>query len=94
MKYNNNLIIINLRSGPILAVLIHSSISCLRLNNIKLEVIIDYGFAFVRTYGKITETIDKINRGGYFAVARDSSKMSALKPQEHQIKIMTNAIIL
>ena len=63
-KYNNNLIIINLRSGPILAVLIHSSVRCLRLSNIKLEVTIDYGSAFVRTYGKITETIDKINRVG------------------------------
>ena len=84
---------INLRSGPILAVLIHSSICCLRLNNIKQEVIIDYGSAFVRTYG-ITETIDKINSGGYFAITRDSSKMSALVPQVHQIKIMTNAIIL
>ena len=58
---NNNLIIINLRLGPILAVLIHSSVRCLRLNNIKLEVIIDYGTAFVRAYGKITETIAKIN---------------------------------
>ena len=85
---------INLRSGPILAVLIYSSVCCLRLNNIKLEVIIDYGSAFVRTYGNITETIDKINRSGYFAIARDSSKISALVPQEHQIKIMTNAIIL
>ena len=66
MKYNdnNNLIIINRRLGPILVVLMHSSVRCLRLNNVKLEVIIDYGSVFVRTYGKITETIDKINRGG------------------------------
>ena len=66
MKYNNNnnLIIINRRLGPILVVLMHSSVRCLRLNNVKLEVIIDYGSALVRAYGKITETIDKINRGG------------------------------
>ena len=29
---------------------------------------------------------DKINRGGWFAVAHDSSKISALGPQEHQIR--------
>ena len=28
---------------------------------------------------------DKINRGGKFAVVRNSSKISALVPQEHQI---------
>ena len=66
-----------------------------------IEVIIDYGYAFV-TYGKITETkssqtqsyqfpsrgaADNINRGGLFAVARHSSKISALVPQEHQIRM-------
>ena len=59
-----------------------------------LEVIIDYGSAFV-TYGKEIESKgvqfpsrdapDKINRGGQFAVARDSSNISAFLPQEHQI---------
>ena len=34
-----------------IAVLIHSPVRCLKLNNIKLEVIIDYGSAFVRAYG-------------------------------------------
>ena len=33
------------------------------ISYIKLEVIIDYGSAFVRAYGKITETMAKINRG-------------------------------
>ena len=64
----------------------------------KLEVIIAYGSAFV-TYGKMTETKssrkessgrdapDEINRGGYFAVSPDSSKIPALVPQEHQIRM-------
>lgn len=63
----------------------------------KLEVIIVYGSAFA-TYGKMTETKssrkesngwgapDEINRGGYFAVAPDSSKIPALVPQEHRIR--------
>ena len=33
---------------------------------------------------------DKINRGGWYAVARDSSKMSALVPQEHQIRMRSD----
>ena len=33
---------------------------------------------------------DKINRGGQFAVARDSSKISALVPQEHQIRMRSD----
>ena len=32
----------------------------------------------------------KINRDGLFAVARDSSKISALVPQEHQIRMRSN----
>ena len=67
----------------------------------KIEVIIAYGSAFV-TYGKITETKssrkessgrgapDKINRGSYFAVFHDSSKVPALMSQEHQIRMRFN----
>ena len=64
-----------------------------------LEVIIDYGSAFVR-YGNEMESNrvqfpgrdapDKINRGGKSVVARDSSKISAFMPQEHQIRMRSN----
>ena len=33
---------------------------------------------------------DQINRGGSFAVARDSSKISAFVPQEHQIRMRSD----
>ena len=33
---------------------------------------------------------DKTNRGGLFAVARDSWKISALVPQEHQIRMRSD----
>ena len=59
----------------------------------KLEVIIDYEYAFV-IYGNEMESkgiqfpgrgaSDKINRGGLFAGARDSS---AFVLQEHQIRM-------
>ena len=69
-----------------------------------IEVIIDYGYAFV-TYGKVTETKssqkesyqfpgrgvpDNINRGRLFAVARYSSKISALVPEEQKIRISSD----
>jgi len=64
-----------------------------------LELFIDYGSAFV-TNGKEIESKgvqfsgrdapDKINRGGKSAVARDSSKISALMPQEHQIRMRSD----
>ena len=65
---------------------------------IELEVIIDNGSAFL-TYKKIKET--KSSRKEYsfpaevpliklIRVARDSSKMSALMPQEHQIKVRSD----
>ena len=41
-------------------------------------------FQFVKFPGRGAP--DKINRGGWFAVAHDSSKISALGPQEHQIR--------
>ena len=58
----------------------------------------------INPYGKIKETTscrkksqfpdqgapDKINRGGLFAVTRDSSKISALMPQEHQIRMRSD----
>ena len=66
---------------------------------IELEVIIDYGFAFV-TYGNEIESKgvqfprrdapDIINRGGLSAVARHSSKISAIVPQEHQFRMRSD----
>ena len=70
----------------------------------KLEVIIDYGSAFV-TYGKIKETkssgkessfpaevplIKLIGAANLHAVARDCKKISALVPQEHQVRMRSD----
>ena len=58
-----------------------------------LEVIIDYGSAFV-TFGNEIESkgvqfpgqdgADKISGDGYSAVASDTSKICGFVPQEHQ----------
>ena len=61
-----------------------------------LEVIIDYGSAFVTYRNEIEskgvrfpgqDAPNKISRGSQFAVARKNSKISALVPQEHQIRM-------
>ena len=66
---------------------------------LELEVIVDYGFAFV-TYGNEIESKgvqfhgrdapDIINRAGLSAVARHSSKISAIVPQEHQFRMRSD----
>ena len=61
-----------------------------------LEVIIHYGSAFVAYRNEIEskgvrfsgqDASNKISRGSQFAVARKNSKISALVPQEHQIRM-------